>query len=73
MKSTRGTIQINDKIDSKVSVEEAPNKAQEEYMQLHFIPYQKSERIPVFEASLRRSNAVVQMSQQLPHLNLPIG
>ena len=29
-------------------------------------------RIPLFEASLWRLNAVVQMSQQLPHLNLPI-
>ena len=29
--------------------------------------------IPVFEAYLRRSNAVVQMSQQLPHLKFPIG
>ena len=29
--------------------------------------------IPVFEAYRRRSNAVVQMSQQLPHLKFPIG
>ena len=29
--------------------------------------------IPVFEAYLRRSNAVVQMSQQLPHLKFSIG
>ena len=41
-------------------------------MQLHFIPYLHSDIIPIFEASLRRSNTVVQMSHQLPHLNLPI-
>ena len=52
---------------------EAPKKMQEEYLQLHFIPYIQSDRVPVFEASLRRSNLVVQISQQLPHLNLPIG
>ena len=32
----------------------------------------QSDRIPVFEASLRRSNVVVKMSQQLPYLNFPI-
>ena len=31
-----------------------------------------SYRIPLFEASLRRSNAVVKMYQQFPHLKLPI-
>ena len=52
---------------------EAPNKMQEEYLQLHVIPFLQSERIPVFEASLHRLNVLVQMYQQLLYLNFPIG
>ena len=52
---------------------EAPNIMQEEYLQLYFIPSLQSDRIPLFKASLSRSNVVVKMSQKLPHLNLPIG
>ena len=52
---------------------ESHNKKQEEYLKLHFIQYMQSERIPIFEAYLSRSNAVVQMPQKLLHLNLPIG
>ena len=55
-----------------MGVTEAPNNTKEEYLQLHFISYLNSERITVFEASVRRSNAVVQMSQHLPRLNLPV-
>ena len=51
---------------------EAPNNMKEEYLQLPFIPSLQSEGIPVFEAYLRRSNTVVQMSQQLPQLNFTI-
>ena len=46
---------------------------QEEYLQLQFIPSLQSYMIPVFYSSLPRSNAAVQMSQKLPHLNFPIG
>ena len=53
-------------------MEEAPNKIQEEYLQLHFIQSLYSDRFPLFEESLLRSNAVVQMSQQLPHLKISI-
>ena len=55
-----------------MGVAESPNNTKEEYLQLNFIPSLQSERIPVFEASLRISNELVQMSQQLPHLNFPI-
>ena len=51
---------------------EAPKKAQEEYLPLHFIPYLKSDKIPVFETYLLRINVVVQMSQKLSHMNFPI-
>ena len=70
---TRGNIQRNEQIHSQVGVVESPKKMQRKYLQLHFIPYMQSDRIPVLEASLPISNAVVQMSQQLPHLNFPIG
>ena len=60
------------KIHSQVGVVESPKKLQEEYLQLHVIKSLQSDRIPVFEAYLRWSNAVVQMSQQLMHLNFPI-
>ena len=72
MQRTRGHIQSNEQPHSQVGVAESPNNTKEEYLQLHFIPSLHSERISVFEAYLRRSNAVVQMYQQLPHLNLPI-
>ena len=52
---------------------EAPNKIQEEYIQLHFIAYQQSEKTPVFEAYLRISNVVVKMYQKLPHMNFQTG
>ena len=52
---------------------EAPNNKKKEYLQLHFIPYLQSDTIAVFEASIRRSNVVVQMYQQLLYLKLPIG
>ena len=68
----RGPAQTSNQIHNQVSVTEAPKKMQEEYLQLQFIPSLHSESIPVFEALLRRSNAVVQMSQLLPHLNLSI-
>ena len=55
-----------------MSLAEASKKTQEEYLKLHFIPYLQSEMIPVFEASISRSNAVVKMSQQFPHLNFQI-
>ena len=73
MQRTRGNIQSNDKHNSQVGVAEAPNNSMEEYLKLHFIPYLQSEKILVFEVSLCRSNVVVQMSQQLPHLIFPIG
>ena len=49
----------SDKILSQLSMEESPNKTQEEYLQLHVIPYLNNQRIPLFEASIHRSNAVV--------------
>ena len=49
-----GHIQINDQIHGQVSLVEATKKTQEEYLQLHFILYMQSDRIPVFQASLRR-------------------
>ena len=55
-----------------MSMTEAPKYMNEEYLQLNFFPYTKSERISVFEASLYRSNTVVKMSQKLPHLKLQI-
>ena len=67
-----GHIQSNDQIHSQVIVVEFPQKAQEEYLQLYFISYLQRDRIPVFEAYLRRSNLVVKMSEDLPYLNLPI-
>ena len=72
MKNTRGNTRINDQPHIQVSVSEAPNNIKEQSLQLQFIPYLQSERITVFEASLRRSNAVVQMTQQLPYLKFPI-
>ena len=57
-----GYIQRNDQPHSQVVVAQEPNNTKEEYLQLHFIKFLQSERIPVFEASLRRSNVVVQMS-----------
>ena len=72
MQRTRGHIQSNDQPHSQVGVAESPNNTKEEYLQLHFIPSLQSERIPVFEVSLRRSNAVAQMYQQLMYLNFPI-
>ena len=33
----------------------------------------QSDSIPVFESSMRRSNVVVQISQQLSYMNFPIG
>ena len=33
----------------------------------------QSDRIPAFEASLRRSSVLVKMSQQLPHMDFSIG
>ena len=56
-----------------MDVEEAPNNTKEEYLHLNFIPSLHIDRIPVFEAYLHRSNAVVKISQQLPHLNFHIG
>ena len=58
---------------SHVIIEEASNTTQEEYTKLYLISYLQSEIIPSFEASLRRSNVVAQMSQQLPYINLQIG
>ena len=69
---TRGHTQSNDQPHSQVGVAEATNNTKEEYLQLYFIPSLQSERIPLFEASLLRSNVVVQVSQQLPHMNFPI-
>ena len=68
----RGSVKTSNQIHSQARVAEFPKNMQEEYLQLHFIPYLYSDRIPVFEASLCRSNAAVKMSQQLPHLNFPI-
>ena len=68
-----GPIQRNEKILSQMVVVEATKKMQEKYLQLHFIPYLQSDGIPVFESYLLRSNTVVKMSQQLPHLNFHIG
>ena len=73
MKSKIGHIQSNYQPYIQVGVAEAPSNKKEEYLQLHFIPSLQSERISVFEASVRRSNVVVQMSQQLSHLKFPIG
>ena len=44
-----------------------------QYLQLNFIPSLQSDIIPVSGASLHRSNGVVQLSHQLPHMNFPIG
>ena len=49
---TRGTFQHNEQISSQVGVSEAPTKMQEEQLQLEFIPYMRSDRIPLFEASM---------------------
>ena len=57
----------------KVSLEEAPKKTQEEYLQLYFIPYLQSERIPVFSASVRRPITKGKIYQQFPHIKFPIG
>ena len=57
----RGTAKNGDLNNDQVSVTEAPGNTQEEYLQLNFISSLQSERVIVFEASLRRSNAVVQM------------
>ena len=73
IQSKRGHIQSNNQNYIHVGVAEAPNNTKEEYLQLHFIPSLQSERIPVFDESLRRSNAVVQMYQQLPHLKFLTG
>ena len=56
----------------QVIVTEAPKNKQEEYLQLHFIPYLQSDRIPLFEPYICRSNEVVKMSYHLLYLNLPI-
>ena len=53
-------------------IAEAPKTTQKEYLQLDFIPSLQGDGVTSFEASLPRSNLVVQMSQQLPHLNFPI-
>ena len=45
---TRGPIQRNEKNHSQVVVAETLNKMQEKYLQLHFIPYLQSGRIPEF-------------------------
>ena len=50
----------------------ATKKKQEEHLQQHFIPSLQIDRIPVFEASIRRSNVVLQMNHQFTYLNLPI-
>ena len=72
LQRTMGNIQSNYQLRSQVVVEESPKNMQEEYLLLHFIPSLQSDRIPVFESSLCRSNVVVQISQHLPHLNFPI-
>ena len=51
---------------------ESPKNTQEEYLYLHFITSLYCESIPVFEASLRISNSVVQMSHKLPRLKFSI-
>ena len=66
-----GLAQNIDQIRGQVTVTEELNNTQEEYLQLHFIASIKSEKIPVFEASIRRPNTVVQMSKKFPHLKLP--
>ena len=70
MQRERGPDQSSDQLHSQVRVAESPKKTHEEYIQLNFIQSLNSDRIPVFEASLRRSNDVVKMSQRLPHINL---
>ena len=62
MHITRGHIQSNEQPHSQVGVAEASNNTKEEYLQVNFTPSMHSDRIPVFETSLRRSNVVVQMS-----------
>ena len=52
---------------------EEPNNTQEEYLQLYFIPSLQYNIILLFKASVRRSNAVAQMSQKLPQLKFTIG
>ena len=68
----RVSSQNMEKINSWVIVEEASKKTQKEYTQLRFIPSLQSDIILVFVAPLRRSNVVVQMYQQLPHMNFSI-
>ena len=52
---------------------EAPKNTQKECLQLHFIPYLQSEMIPVFEAYLHRSNAVVKDVSAVDTSELPYG
>ena len=61
LQRARVTDQNGNKMHGQVSITEAPKKAQEEYMKLHFITSLESEIIPLFEESLCRSNMVVQM------------
>ena len=69
----RGPIQRNKQINGQVGEVESPKKMQGEYLLLKFISYLQSDTITVFEASLCRSNAVVQISQNLTHMNFTIG
>ena len=54
MQRTRGNIERNYQPHGKLGVAEASNNKKEKYLQLHFIPSIQSERIPIFQASLRR-------------------
>ena len=55
-----------------MTVTKTPTDTKEENPQLRFILSLYSERIPVFEESIIRSNAVVKMSQKFPHLKFPL-
>ena len=68
-----GTSKIINQINGPLKVEEASKRTQEEYPQQYFIPYLELDKITINGAYLHRLNTVVQMYQQMPHMNLPIG
>ena len=59
----KGTSKSSNQFHGKLNREEAQIKMQEGYLELEFIPSIQSDRITLFEASLRRSNEVVTFSE----------
>ena len=54
MQRAIGPAKRRDHNHGQGTIKEAYNKTQEEYPQFRFIPSLQSERIPVFQASLRK-------------------